>query len=397
MANGNDTYHRFLYLPHWRYPARLPGVTGLYLNSIFRVLAIGLIGIFVPVFIYQISGSWQLLISFYLLTHLVVLVLTIPAAILINRLGPDLTLALAALTQFAALLSLIHSQTNLNFLWVAAIFSGITGPLHWLPYHLAFSWESTRRFLSRQLTKNAIYSRIAAALAPFAGGIIATVWGFSGLYLISGIILLLSVIPVFLDQYNRRGGAVNFAQINQTLSLTPLRPLWWGYLGTGMESAIYGIFWPLFLYECFRNLESMGLLSTISLLTSLLVLTYIGRGGEKREKTFFHWGIITSLPNWFLRSLFSSFSLLTLINTVYQITTMFVWIPVGALTYRQSRRREKSFLILRSLFINLGVVLVLAIATFVRWFNLGWRSLFLIASGGLLLVLNFRHGLKKNR
>jgi len=396
MVNDNG-YYRFHYLPHWDYPQRLPGLTGLYLNTLLRVLAMGLIGIFIPVFVFKIGGGWEALFVFYFIKEFFLISITIPTAVLIKKWGPDLLTGIAAFTQLLALFLLTKSQVNPNCLYWAAMFFGIAIPLHWIPYHLAFSQESTRKIISRQLATNALFSKLAAAIAPLTGGVIITLFGFSALYLIAGAILILSILPIFADQYNQKGESFSFAKTKKTFRERKLYPLWRGFVGIGLETAIYGIFWPIFLYSCFGNLEKMGLLSTISLLFSVAVLSYLGKNGQKKAKKFFRFGIITSAPNWLIRTLVSSFLPLVVVDVLYQLTTMFIWIPVGSLVYRWGRTKEKSFFVIREFAIHLGVLIALGAALIIYYLQFNWKIIFLLSILGLIIVSNFYHGFQKNK
>ena len=355
-----------------------------------------MIGIFIPVFVYKIAGGWPGLFSFFLIRELVLILTTIPIAILIKKLGPDWLIALGALTLFLCLIFLIRSQANPAFLKWAAVLLGITIPLHWLPYHLAFSWESSRHFLSSQVANQAIISKLATAAAPLIGGVVATIFGFSGLYLAAGAILLLSIIPVFMDQYNRKGKAISLSEIKQVIKNPKLQPIWWGFFGNGLETAIYSIFLPIFLYQMLGNLEQIGFVSTISLIISLATLSYIGKKAQKAEKKVFRFGIITSLPFWLILNFLSSFSLLAIFNSIYQITTQAVWIPVNTLVYRWGRKKEKPFLVIRNIAIRSGVLIALGAAALFQSLNWNWTTIFLLAALGLIIVTNFHHGLKKN-
>jgi hypothetical protein len=392
--NGTNSNH-FINLPHWQYPVKLPGLSGLYLNTVFRVLAIGLIGVFVPVYIFQTTGSWDSLIFYYLVCSLTTIGLVFPIAKLIKKIGPDAAIAIGAITQFANLILLIKLQDSQGYLFWAAILSGVTTPLHWQSYHLAFSQECTRKKLTSQLAKNAIAGRVSSAVAPLLGGIIATIMGFSGLYLVAGAVLIISIIPIFFDQYNQKGSEVTWQKIKTTLQIKKLRPCWFGYFGSGIESAVYTIFWPLFLYFSFKNLEKIGLLSTISIFISILVTGYIGKNGHRKEKKFFNFGLAFSLPSWLIRSVFSSFFILTFIDAIYLLTTQFIWIPVEAITYRWGRKEARSFFILRSIMIQSGLVFALLVIYFFRKIGFTWQVIFPLGIFGLAIVKNFSYELKE--
>jgi len=396
MSNGNG-YHRVFHLPHWDYPAKLPGLTGLYLNTVFRTLALGLVGIFIPVFLYQFPGRWDEVISFYFILNLASIVFTLPAAYLIKKWGPDFLMGIAAFSLFCSLILLTKAQNNPIFISWSALLWGITASFHWLPYHQAFSWESTRERLSEQVAHRIVFNKLAAVAAPVVGGIIAVKLGFSGLYFIAAIILTISIVPIFMDQYNRRGDSLGLESLKKTfLKITNL-PYWLGFLGTGLEAATYGIFLPVFLYQRLGNLEQIGLLTTISLFMALITIRVIGKKAKKKEKTIFYLGLMISFPFWLIIGFLESIALLMIANSWYQITTHAFWIPQLGVIYRQGRKQGKHFFVLRNLFIRFGILLALGLVILINRFSLGWIPIFFIGAGGLLLVTFFDQELKNKK
>ncbi len=396
MPNGNG-YHRVFHLPHWRYPSKLPGLTGLYLNTVFRTLALGLVGIFVPVFIYQFFGGWDKVISFYIVLHLTSVIFSIPTGYLIKKWGPDFLMGTGALTLFLGLMLLIKAQNNPNLLVWAAWLWGITVSFHWLPYHQAFSWESTRKDLSKQVAQRLAFNKIATAITPVAGGIIATKLGFSGLYFVAAVVLTISIIPIFMDQYNRRGNSLSFEAIRKNLLTKSNLPYWLGFFGTGVEAGVYGIFLPIFLFQNLKNLEQLGLVSTISLIMALVGINLVGKIAQKKEKTVFYLGLIASFPFWLVIGFFKSFILLAVAKSWYQITANGFWIPHLDILYREGRKQGKSFFVLRNIFTRLGTVFTLIIGALIISKSLGWTPIFMLGILSLLLITFFDQGLKNKK
>ncbi|MFH1601394.1 MAG: MFS transporter [Candidatus Shapirobacteria bacterium] len=396
MPNGAEQ-QRVFHLPHWKYPARLPGLTGLYLNSVFRTLALGLIGIFIPVFVFQITSGWSGVLKFYLISETTTLILSSPTAMLIKKWGPDWLVGLGALTLITALGFLILSQNNLVFIWWAALFLGITVPFHWLPYHLAFCQESQRHCLHRQLANRNILNKISTAAAPLLGGIIAAKLGFTSLYLIAGIVIALSLIPILMDQYNQKGRALSWERVKKTLRKPNLHSTWLGFFGWGIESAIYAIFLPIYFFQSLTNLEEMGSLFTLSLLISLLAIAFIGKKSADNEGKVFGLGMIGSFPFWLIVANFSSFLGLASANAFYNITSQAIWIPVEGVVYRQGKKEGKSYFVLRNTFLRLGIISALLMGGVLKLFNFGWNYVFFGGVIGLLIVTNLSKGFKKCR
>lgn len=385
MPNGNS-YHRFAYLPHWHYPVRLPGLTGLYLNTTIRVFAIGLVGIFIPLFIWQLTHSWEKVILFFLAWKTIQILLAFPLGYLITRLGPDLAIALAGLFHIFFLTTLIFSLTNPSLVFWSPLLAAVAVPLHWIPYHTAFSQESSQKNLNQQVSLINILQRVAAALAPLIGGIIATELGFSFLYLVAITLLLVSIFPVFMDQYQKKDSWPGIGKIVKETLSPSFRFFFLSFLGTGIETAVYTVFWPLFLLEKLGNMEKIGLLTTLSFLLSLLFLHWVGHRPLKENKKLLQTGGLVSSLIWGAKSFFSSLSLLTLMDLLYQLATILVWIPTGAIVYHYGRKKTLSFFLRREIIIQTGFLIGLIFSWLLFLSPLRWWGVFLLGAGGIFMA-----------
>jgi len=378
--------HRLIYLPHWRYPVRLPGLAGVHLNATVRVLAFGLIGIFIPIFVYQLTGSIEKVILFFLIWKVAQLLVQAPVGYLICRIGPDNSIALAAVLHIGFLVSLIFSINNPLFLSIAPIFAGIASPFHWIPYHTAFSKESDGKKLSEQVSTNTILQRVAAALAPLVGGILAAELGFSFLYFAAVTFLVVSIFPIFLDQYNKKSQWIGGVNIYKNIFRADFRPFLIAFLGTGLEGVAYAVFWPLYMMEKLGNLEKIGFVSTAALLVSLTVLHWTGKKAKKYGNRLTKVGGLISGANWLWRSLISGLSAITFTDILYQLTTIFVWIPTGAVMYQRGKTHSGAFFLQREITIHFGFLVGLLISWLILSANLGWMPIFFLGGIGIFMA-----------
>lgn len=385
MPNGHS-HHHFIHLPHWDYPARLPGLTGLYFNATIRVFALGLVGIFIPVFVYQLTGSIEKVVLFFVIWKVFQLLMGIPCGWLISRIGPDNSIALSALIHIFFLVTLIFSLQNPSLLILAPFLGALTIPLHWIPYHSAFSKESDKRRLGQQVSKRLILQRLAASLAPFVGGLLAVKFGFRFLYLIAIILLIVSIFPIFMDQYNKKGRWFGGAKIIKGIFKKSFRPFLTAFLGTGLEAVVYSVFWPLFLLEKLGHLEKIGFVNTASLSLSVVALYWAGKEIKKKGNKLIRAGGIIGGLNWFVKSFFSSLSLLTLADILYFITTIFVWVPTGAIVYEKSQKKTATFFIRRELSIHTGFLIGLIASWLILSLTASWLLVFLVGALGIFMA-----------
>ena len=68
---------------------KLKGETGVYLSTLFRSLGMRLVFIFIPIYIYKLTGKLESAFLFFGLYHLSVLLSVMPAGWVIQKIGVD--------------------------------------------------------------------------------------------------------------------------------------------------------------------------------------------------------------------------------------------------------------------------------------------------------------------
>ena len=69
---------------------RLPGYAGLFLSAAFFNLGMSLISLFIPLYVYSLTGRLATVFVFYALYHLIVFLAVYPTAVLVRKIGVDL-------------------------------------------------------------------------------------------------------------------------------------------------------------------------------------------------------------------------------------------------------------------------------------------------------------------
>jgi hypothetical protein len=363
---------------------------GLYFNASIRLLAVGLVGIFIPLFIYQSTGSINGVILFFLTWRLTQLAITLPVAWIITKTGPDWAVAIASMVQitFLAALNLIPNITS--SLWLAALLGAIFVPLYWIPYHTTFARKSDGNRVGEQVANISIAQKIVGAFAPIFGGFIATQMGFNTLYLVSAALLIVSVFPIFFDQYNQIDPWPGKEKIFSLASRPQFKPYLVTFLGLGFEAVAYGIFWPLYLMEKTQNMEIVGLISTASLLFSIFIYHWVGKRSKSSADRLIKSGTTTNALNWLIRGLVSSPWLLSLIDILYQLTAILVWVPVGTIVYQRGKKNSFVFFVTREIIVQTGFVTALLLSWLFFRLSLGWLPILLLGAVGISLVSRLR-------
>lgn len=367
------------------YQPKLKGLSGIYLNTAIRDLAFGVLGILIPIYIYQTTHSLITTVLFYLIYRLTTLITLYPSTKLIEKIGPDLSMLLSSFLAAFYLTFLSMISDFPQFIWISPIVGGLQLSLHWLPYHTAFSNVAWEHNLSKNITNASGLSQIARAFAPFVGGIIAVQFGFPSLLLASVLLLIVSSLPVFFDEYNTKEKVLPLKKLFKE-QLKPGKKLFnLSLFFQGFRTAIDSVIWPLIIYFAIPNFRTIGGITTITLLTSILTLRWIGKNLKHFKIYSFVNGNIARSFVWFIRAITNFPLIIALTDPIYQFATLFVDIPRTILIYQYGKREKLNFFAQREAALTIGQISSLALVIFILKAGLSWKLLPLIPIAAMVL------------
>jgi len=100
----------------------LKGETGIYLHTFLRSFGMSMVGIFIPLYIYKLTGELESAFLFFGLYHLLVLLSVLPAGWIIQKIGVDLGSVIGTIFRALFLFFLILGRNNIFFLGLAGAF-----------------------------------------------------------------------------------------------------------------------------------------------------------------------------------------------------------------------------------------------------------------------------------
>lgn len=178
-----------------------------YLNGMLRSLVFALVGIFTPVYIYQLLGLWPVL-GYYALLRLTTLVTVLPIARIIERIGFRRSIAVSIIFLAGSLAGLLGATQDVRYLVVAAMLSGINVGFYWVARNSAVAQDSQARRVGSQMGIMTSVEAGATVLGPLTAGLVIERWGFPALYTLAIVILVISVIPLWgMHAHVHRNGA----------------------------------------------------------------------------------------------------------------------------------------------------------------------------------------------
>lgn len=266
---------RFLYYRHpWR-ALSFDELGELYSSMMLRSLAISLVGIFVPVYLYKFGYSITAILLFYGTFFTARIVWDFAGGYLVARYGPKHSIVVAYILQIVALAMFATLQTIAWPLIVMSVVWSASNSIFFIAYHTDFSKIKHSEHGGRELGWMHIVEKIGGMLGPITGGVIATLIGPSYTFLAAVLLFCFGLIPLFLT-----GEAVKTRQKLdfKGLSVTKIKHDLVSYVALSIENSICLAMWPLFMALFIfqdNTFVQLGAVSSIAVILSIVAAKVI--------------------------------------------------------------------------------------------------------------------------
>ncbi len=275
--------NRFLRHRHfWRH-ATFDELSQIYISSFFRMMAFSLVGIFIPLFLYDLNYSLGAIFGFYVayfaarsLTHL-------PAGLLVARIGPKHSMIVSFLLQLVSSVIFLTLPDFAWPLWVVALIFAAANSLFFTAYHVDFSKVKHSEHGGKEMGFASIVQRIGGAIGPVIGGVLATVFGPQYIFLAMILLLLIALGPLLTSpEPIRVRQKIRFRNI-RLRSIT--RDLV-SFTGLTISHQLSVSLWPLYLgiFALGANAYlKLGALSSVGFVVSIFTAYAIGKIVDKKR------------------------------------------------------------------------------------------------------------------
>ena len=377
---------------HWRrrftHQSAFSGLTGLYWTNAIRDIGLALVNIFIPIYLYRQFGNISLVFIFLAVYHLSVVLSAYPVARVIRKIGLDYSGVLGGLLKVGFFILLLASKTNPWLIWPAAWVWGLGVLFTWLVHHYYLAASSGRIHLFGQkvATINLI-DRWLLTLVPIAGGIMLDWGGFQLTFMVAAVFLGISGLPLLFDKFNKKNMRVDFGDTLKGVVDPTDRRVWLALFAAGVTAEVVSTVWPIYLFLLIKNYTVIGMIQTGGLLLASAALVWLGRQVDRHGWRWQRPAIFVNAANLLFRGLVVSGMGLFLMESLYQLVSLFIWVPFDANVYELAvRDRRLEFFVRREWMLHLGgLISSLVLAT---GFILGtpWQWMFVFGAVSLSMV-----------
>lgn len=260
----------------WRHVA-FGELTELYISMTTKTLSLSLIGIFVPVYLYQQGYTLADIAAFYVIAYGVRIVLDILTGYLVDAIGPKHAIIASYLFLAMELMFLMTIPSHLWAPWLIGLINAVASSLFFVAYHVDFSKIKHSDTEGAELGRLFRLQRIASAAGPLLGGLIATFFDIKLTIFIAIVLIIIGAIPMLsTPEPVHRQRSIRYRDL-------PFRKLWRDYvsnLGLGVDQMVTVYLWPLYVSIFVFSDDvylAVGLVTSLGLSISLLVTRTFGR------------------------------------------------------------------------------------------------------------------------
>lgn len=249
----------------------------LYVSMTLKSLALSLIAIFLPVYLYQEGYSIIQIGLYYAFYFGARTILDLGSGVLTARFGPKHMLSYSYVLLIVFLGMLLTLPTYNWPLFFLATAHASFNSLFFIAYHVDFSKVHSVKSGGTELSTMNILVRAAAAIGPFIGGLIATYFSINVTIILALLLVLFAIWPLMLtSEPIKRQTKLNL----NDFSFRRYRRNVFSYVFEGISRQVGLVIWPLFISVFIFTdgvYAKVGFVTSLSIAASLLVARLYGK------------------------------------------------------------------------------------------------------------------------
>ncbi len=358
------------------------GFQGLYWGRVITATSSGLLGVFLPIFLYELfDKNIYGAIAYYLSSAVIYMLLVAFGAKFLNKFGFRKALVFATIAA-AAVNVCFYFITKDNALYVMPVLIALLVVfrlLFWIPYHVDFALFTNVGKRGEQIGVLLATLTFIGVIGPVLAGYIIQNFGISILFLISIVGFLLGVIPFsivprtnekFSWSYTRSWREV-FAKKNSAVVLASA--------AAGAEEIIGMVMWPIFIFILLKgDYFQVGALSSLIAGATVLIQLFIGRYLDKmgNKNKVLKMGSILYALGWIIKIFVATAFQVFVAGLYHKFTKIFTETSFDTIFYEMAADQGHyvdEFTVLGEIAIQMGrIIALIAISIIVIYVSIEW-------------------------
>lgn len=362
-------------------------VTKLYIATAIRNLALGMVFVFTPIYLYiYFDRSIPLTLLFFGVMFGLYGVLAVIGGRVMDKIGSKKSMLVSSFFYISHFLALFFIYESFLLVPAAIIMGAVGMALFWPAFHTDFVRFSSKEKRGEEASRINVAMLLPSVLSPVIGGVILGAFGFPVLFATVAIVLFASAIPLFYGKEHDEAYTDSYMNAWRRIFKKENRSMSIGLLSEGMELGVHFYVWPLFLFILAVSFSEMGGITSFALIVANIFMLYAGRISDTQERPWLLnigavWTSIAWVLVYFVTTPFSAL----LAQTIYRVSRAAAQVPFWTFFYEKAASKKEEadeFIIYREILTNVGIFFFFAIlaAVFYVFPDLKVNAVFLAAA-----------------
>jgi len=371
------------------------GFISLYIGKTVIMIASGLLGLFLPIFVFNLlDQNFVLTILYFVASSVTYGFLVISGAQFLNSFGFRRSLRASVL--FGALFYVIFyfiDKGNMEyFLPLSILVITFFRLLHWVPYHTDFAKFTDKKNRGKELSSIMATGLAISVFIPLAAGAIITKFGFEVLFFIAIILYLVAIVPFATLPHTQEKFVWSYKKTWKEFFSKKRRGVVFAHMANGAENLIGVIIWPIFMFQILDgNYFNVGAISTLVISVTVVFQLIVGKYLDKphHKDKVLGWGCFLYSAGWLAKIFITTAFQIFVAGAYHSIAHIFFRTP-DTLTYEMAADEGHyvdEFTVIKEMAVHFGKIIAAALIILLSmFFALQWTFL-LAAMATLVLVL----------
>ncbi len=378
-------------------------IFALLTNRLLFRLGFGLVGVFVPIFLYEtLGGSLYKMLAIYIGYYIVSVIVVPLGSMMLSTFGIRKLLLGAIPFAVLSLGSLYYTDEYMALAIFGYFFGALVyKTLYWVPYQVDFAHFIGHKNAGKNMAvyKNAL--QVMNALTPLAGGILITRFGFGAVFIFAALALLTTVVPTVFIRTIYERYEWGFIESFKKLFAHQNRALLYAYTADGAQAVVSAVIWPIFIFELLEGkYASVGFITSLTVIVILFLNTAVGKFIDHvGEEKALRYSTILASTGWFIKIFVDSAFQVFVADTYHRLGRAASRMSFDTATNEHAADNGHyidEFTTLKEMALNIGRALMLIAVCALFYYFENIRIVFIIAAGATLLMtmLNKQMGMK---
>lgn len=398
---------RYPFKKHY-FKGRLPnGFSSLYTAKTLNFTASGLLGIFLPIFLYDFFDlNFQFVMLWYLAGVSLYTVTIAYGVQFLDRFGfrrsLQVSAALGAL--YYMLFCFLDKESSFYLIPLTIITLTLWRMTYWLPYHVKFTQLTEKKNRGKQLSLMLATSSLLGVCAPIIAGTIITYLDFKVLFIIAVVLFLASGVPYITIPRTREKYTWSYMETWKQFFSKKNRTVIVPLIAMGAENVVGLIVWPIFIFEILEgDYFEVGAVSTLIIGVTIIVQLGAGKYLDEniRKRDMLKLGSIMYSLGWILKIFVATAFHIFTIGIYHNIMKVFTRTPFDTLVYEIAADQGHyvdEFTAIKEIAIGVGKMLMLGVAILISLYaSIVWTFVFAALASLFFNILYAKHIVLQDR